>query len=479
MLGSSVPADVAAGLKELDAIMRSYAAAWNEMTGDGIPLIGSCLSPRDCRARGAAQPSDQGSGELARNPRSPHLVSHQNLGKPGVTISPPALALLDLIEAVEMRSLEWGFTDGSLSEQEAQTLARGVDDGAYLADDLIEELIDAKLIFEIPSTAGNIRIRSRFAEMMRLLAANRQLFPNKPWQGAPSLVADFRVDRRPRRFPRRDRLPADIFADNSEVLGMTPLRRDLWAALTARPGMQLAAFQVRAALRLASPTDDGGTIVTAGTGSGKTIAFYLPAMIRIGEAIGADHWVKAIAIYPRIELLKDQFGEAFRMARTIDGALQSHNRRPLTVGALFAATPRRADPRDLSERRWQRRGEDFICPWMRCPTCEAELVWRGSDISDGRERLHCVQRDCNGLVAEDHIILTRGRLQRQPPDILFTTTEILNQRLSDQWMRTLFGVGLPAARQPLLALLDEVHTYEGASGAQGRAHPAALAPPAG
>lgn len=37
VLGSSIPTDVAAGITELDAIMRSYAAAWNEMTGDGIP----------------------------------------------------------------------------------------------------------------------------------------------------------------------------------------------------------------------------------------------------------------------------------------------------------------------------------------------------------------------------------------------------------------------------------------------------------
>lgn len=43
---------------------------------------------------------------------------------------------------------------------------------------------------------------------------------------------------------------------------------------------------------------------------------------------------------------------------------------------------------------------------------------------------------------------------------------MLNQRLSDHWMRGLFGVGLPVARKPLLALLDEVHTYEGTTGAQ-------------
>ena len=384
-------------------------------------------------------------------------------------VSAEALAVLDRIEALEMRSLEWGFTDGALREAEAYEIGDAVCAARSTARDgeeVLEELIGAKLLVEFSGVGGDIRIRSRFAEMVRLLAANRQLFPNKPWQGAPSLVADFRVDRRPRRFPRRDRLPTEVLKAHRDVVAATPLRAALWSALTGRPNMKLAGFQERAAMRLAQPTDDGGTIVTAGTGSGKTIAFYLPGMIRIGEAIGADHWVKAIAIYPRIELLKDQFGEAYRMARAIDAPLQAHGRRPLIVGALFAATPRRADPRELGERHWTRRGEDFVCPWMRCPACDRELVWRGADISANRECLHCAHHDCGTIVPEDRIVLTRGRIQRHPPDILFTTTEILNQRLSDHWMRGLFGVGLAANRRPLLALLDEVHTYEGASGAQ-------------
>ena len=69
-------------------------------------------------------------------------------------------------------------------------------------------------------------------------------------------------------------------------------------------------------------------------------------------------------------------------------------------------------------------------------------------------------------MSDDWIILTRGRLQHQPPDILFTTTEILNHRLSDHWMRGLFGVGSAKAQKPFLALLDEVHTYQGTTGAQ-------------
>jgi hypothetical protein len=117
----------------------------------------------------------------------------------------------------------------------------------------------------------------------------RQARAKRRGKGAPHLVADFRVDRRPRRFPRRDRLSSDILAEHGAAIAPSALRRDLWQALTTPPRMMLAAFQVRAAVRLSTPTDDAGTIVTAGAGSGKTIAFYLPGMIRIGEAIGVDH----------------------------------------------------------------------------------------------------------------------------------------------------------------------------------------------
>src|SRR3954454_18777214 len=109
-----------------------------------------------------------------------------------------------------MRSLEWGYTEGSLSENETLELANQIS-GDGRGDDLVEKLIEAKLLFEIRPASGAVRIRSRFAEMMRLLAATRQLFKNKQWQGAPHVVADFRVAHRPRRFPRRDRAPSDIF----------------------------------------------------------------------------------------------------------------------------------------------------------------------------------------------------------------------------------------------------------------------------
>lgn len=376
-----------------------------------------------------------------------------------MTVSADALLLLDRIEALEMRSLAWGFTLGSLGEDEALNLL----DGGVRAGDALEELIEARLVVEQTSLGSGRRYRSRFAEAVRLIAANRQLFAGKPWQGAPRLVADFRVDRRRRRFPRRDRTPSVVLAESEGTIAPTVLRRTIWDSLTAND-LRLAAFQERATVRLASLIEDGGTIITAGTGSGKTIAFYLPAMLAIGEAINAEHWVKALAIYPRVELLKDQFAEAFRMARTIDGALASHGRRPLSIGALFRATPRHASAQELKNHGWTARGRDWACPWMRCPSCDAEMLWRGVDLDSARERLSCARPGCGSQADERHLVLTRQRIRQHPPDLLFTTTEILNQRLSDQWTRSVFGIGV--GRKPFLALLDEVHTYAGTSGAQ-------------
>ena len=57
-------------------------------------------------------------------------------------------------------------------------------------------------------------------------------------------------------------------------------------------------------------------------------------------------------------------------------------------------------------------------------------------------------------------------MRAEPPDLLFTTTEMLNQRIGDSRFAHLFGVGSDPRRKPSLVLLDEVHTYSGVSGAQ-------------
>ena len=79
------------------------------------------------------------------------------------------------------------------------------------------------------------------------------------------------------------------------------------------------------------------------------------------------------------------------------------------------------------------------------------------------------------------ITLTRDQMRDEPPDVLFTTTEMLNRLLMDGRMRHLIGVG--RGGMPIeVVLLDEVHTYEGTTGAQSPASSAPLAtrpPPPG
>ena len=52
-------------------------------------------------------------------------------------------------------------------------------------------------------------------------------------------------------------------------------------------------------MQIIEKKEDEGTIITAGTGIGKTLAFYLPAMIVTSEHLNQDNWVKVLSIYPR------------------------------------------------------------------------------------------------------------------------------------------------------------------------------------
>lgn len=381
--------------------------------------------------------------------------------------------VLDDIEQQEARLLVWGVVDGSFEENELLALintridaelAEGRDE--FLdAQEVLSALQAGGLILQVDNGVARRAYRSRMAETARLMLRLRQLFPKhdrKPsgWLDAPTLVADFRFQRRRRHYPKRDVRTDSAIAQLRDLGLAAPVIQALAALLrTDDPSFRLAAFQVRAAERIlrALKTDKVlATIVCAGTGSGKTLAFYLPALSWIAGLTASDTrpWVKALALYPRTELLKDQFRELTRRALIL--RVSGTNVR---VGALFADTPLSA--KDCS---WPISGSDRVCPMLACPACGGELLWRHDDHSHGRERLEC--RNCHEVLDESVLSLTRHTLTKRPPDILFTTTEMLNQRLSDTRYRHLFGIGPRSQRAPELVLLDEVHTYEGRQGAQ-------------
>ena len=210
-------------------------------------------------------------------------------------------------------------------------------------------------------------------------------------------------------------------------------------------------------------------MVCAGTGSGKTLAFYLPALTHLVGLVERDDskWVRGLAIYPRNELLKDQISETLSQLSLINPVLRASGVRPLRVGTLFGPTPTRAKDVEEGEKKWQLLPDGSrVCPFLSCPRpgCDSPLVWKVVDIEAATERVSCPK--CGHKVSEDEIVLTRDGLSGGTPDLLFTTTEMMNQRLSDSRMWKLFGVGMSAERKPAVLLLDEAHTYNGLHGAQ-------------
>jgi superfamily II DNA or RNA helicase len=333
-------------------------------------------------------------------------------------------------------------------------------------------LIDFALLMEVPTRAGGpARFRTRMAEGVRLFARLRQLFPGKHagrdgWIAASTLVADYRLLWRPRRYPKREVTTPEAIeqirrsVDTPETLSSI----NHWFG-KAESTWKWAKFQIDATARVLGGLEQNalrGTIVSAGTGSGKTLAFYLPALSWLAaqkKSHPQGRGVRILALYPRNELLKDQLAEVFEQARKFDDYLGRAGAPNISVGVLFGGTPTTVAN---AARDWGQVGG--ACPFFRCPECRGEMRLQDHGGADIAARLVC--RDC-GAVADGHQLrLSRKAMQNDPPDVLFTSVEMLNQRLSDSTMRHLFGVGPNASFAPPLLLLDEVHVYAGTYGAQ-------------
>lgn len=385
---------------------------------------------------------------------------------------------LDDLERQEERLVCWGVTNGAFADDEIRILCEHFLDENELwdvfddPDDMITEMEQRQLIFRFLD-GSQPRFRTRMGETVRLISKLRQLFPGRPWQLAPTLVADYRIARVPRRYPRRDISNDNILARLESDLRLTQLQRASLLALLRNERhdeLELAEFQFQAIRRMLKDLEsrsNRGLIIGAGTGTGKTLAFYIPALTHLATRVQLnEYWTKAVAIYPRNELLKDQLSEIYAEARRLDPVLMAQRKRKIIIGAFFGLTPRNAA--ELKEDvKWGRpRGRGYVCPYLRCPRCESELIWRFEDLDRGEENLHCLGTGCSTVVRQDEVILTRNRMAVNSPDILFSTTEMLNRRMSDNQFGHLFGIGPNVRQRPELMLLDEVHTYVGTSGAQ-------------
>lgn len=396
--------------------------------------------------------------------------------------------LLSRLEHKEARLMEWGFFELAHTNVEIAQLFRGDAQCGEafealceaLGEELwIDNLVSAGLLFRVsfgpPST-----YRSRFAESVRMLAKLRQRFKTDDWSMAPELVSDVRFHLGPRRFPVRNIDYTRAWEGLEEFAWHPDLQRRVLEALCTSPSgdLKLAAFQLRASQRILANYRGGarqsGTVVTAGTGGGKTKSFYIPALMGIAADVADDGSpvTRVLSIYPRNVLLADQFAEATQLTMVVNSALRSRLSRPIRVGALIGDVPLNANFEGDRRNRYQMGAwprpsgvAGHQVPHMRDPATGKPLIWLDADRRAGRTILR-LQDDLQKVIVPDGVVgLTREDLLQAPPDILMTSIEMINKELSAEVGRELLGFG--AMRSSLkLVLLDEIHTYEGLTGAQ-------------
>jgi hypothetical protein len=373
-------------------------------------------------------------------------------------VTDPILAdLLNELEARELPLLTWGVTSGAFDEDELLEVLASVRPEED-PEDLLERLLASGLVCE-RGLAGD-QFRTRMAETVRLARHLRQWFhgPRSNWRTAKTLVSDMRFLARPRVVPVRDisehALATRLRAELNERWS-TSHEANLRAALGGR---SVSGFQARSTERLLSSVGNrGGTCITAGTGAGKTLAFYLPALTHALSVPGATGIPRIVAIYPRVELLRDQLAGILGLVTE----LQARDAGRLRVGVLYGATPKdRDDAQRNRHRGWRAATDGLTSPIVACVQdgCSGDLIWPNGE-AEGR-RLRCSR--C-GFELES-LVFTRRLLAAQPPEILFTTTEMVNRMLGDSRMRRLL-VG-DSSSSPDFVLLDEIHTYSGTHGAQ-------------
>lgn len=388
--------------------------------------------------------------------------------------------LLTRLEDLELPLLYWGVVDGYLSSLEIETAIEDqiVIDLAALgsqtpsAQEYLDHLLDRGLVHQIP-TETELRYRTRIGEGLRLVRRLRQLWPPKEssvtgwWRSGAPLVADYRLRVAPRRYPRRD-INEQTAIEELQTLGSWSDVHGI-ALKSILRGRSIARFQFEATESLMGAIEADrpmGRIITAGTGSGKTLAFYLPALMDIvSSSTFQRSGPHTLALYPRNELLRDQAREALITCRELRNDL-SGRFRTIKIGVLYGSTPETGRALDFSNSRlgWKKLATGWAAPYFPCITegCRGDLLWSDSDRKSGVERLAC--STCGATTGPDELVLTREELVKNPPDILFSTTEMLSKQSTNPKLAQLLGWNGPNGTR--LVLLDEVHTYSGVHGAQ-------------
>ena len=401
--------------------------------------------------------------------------------------------LLGYLEKKEEKLLSWGFYNSWLSYDEIESAIESecppevVEEWKKLkkehasTEDLLNSLAAQGLLYTTKFNRNRGEYRTRFAESVRLIAALKQMFKEKDWQSGPSLVSDIKLHLAARKYPIRDKDSAACWNVIKEHCHFPKLQKEVFEGLSkglSGKEIEFSGFQLRSFERILKhyiKKDFSGTVICAGTGAGKTKAFYVPAYLGICSDLSRDksEFVKIIAVYPRNVLLADQLREAISEAQKIKPVLEKFGIRPIRFGALLGAAPesswfRAREGKTYAEQRgWLKSAEGYVVPYLKSPKDpRINLVWRNEDRRQKRSALFQENSEASEPdVCEDELVIAREDIAKRPPDVLFLSAEMLNRELGNPAWKKAFGIG-QRDRSPRLLLLDEAHSYEGINGAQ-------------
>ncbi len=417
--------------------------------------------------------------------------------------------VLTFIEQREAEQIAYGVYNVTMTGAEvitdfrplSVTLSPDKDRNALLHAALLRlgERLDILRLDENPNSPPEAWVlRSRIAEMVRLINLVRQRIVWQPgMKGAhrlstsKRLVADTTLTVMSRLVPRRDQPSCDILTD---ALTSSDERRQVAALLVEVIGralpklQQMSGFQRRAfeAILKAVELDERGggfrgVVVTAGTGAGKTYAFFLPVLVRaiLERCLRGKVGVKAICIYPRVALSENQLADFIEVLFHLNRALAAAHLPPLTIGlesgaAMYAKRELEKAFASEEERDKLARRRGWVydeaegalrAPFASCvgtgghacADTEVRLVARPGDL------LTLVCPSCGARYP--FIKYVRDEvMEREPPDILVATTESLNRRMFSSRHQYLFGTERFCA--PSVVMLDEIHLQASTAGTQ-------------
>lgn len=244
------------------------------------------------------------------------------------------------------------------------------------------------------------------------------------------------------------------------------------------------------------------TIVTTGTGSGKTETFLLPIMGRLGREAKRSpssfetRAVRALLLYPMNALVNDQLSRLRRLfgAPATRDWFKQHGVRPVKFGRYTSRTPFPGVIPDDTKRISQKlAGLRFFVDLERRAADGAqdaiELLgamramgkWPAKDIGDDPGLARWLGsggpwKDANGNLRravenpDDTELLTRHEIQSSAPDLLVTNYSMLEYMMLRPIERSIFQqtrdyfVANPNER--FILVLDEAHLYRGAQGTE-------------